>query len=180
MAKPAARLSDPTSCPIPGHGISPVAVGSPNVLFDGLPAARESDPSACGSPLVSGLSSTVIINGLHAATVSSSGAHGNMVIAGSGTVLIGDSHSAALFQAPAPLLFSKTFAQAFVITDSETSQPLAYRDFVATVDGKEVHGVTDASGLAHIEAPSEGSVISIHVLFRSPARELGEFKEGAQ
>jgi uncharacterized Zn-binding protein involved in type VI secretion len=180
MAKPAARLSDPTSCPIPGHGTNPIAVGSPNVLFDGLPAARESDPSACGSPLVSGLSSTVIINGLHAATVNSGGTHGNTVIAGSGTVLIGDSHSAAPFQAPVPLQFAKTFAQAFAITDSETSQPLASRDFVATVDGKKVFGVTDASGLAHVEAPSESSVISIHVLFRSPARALGEFKEGAQ
>lgn len=180
MAKPAARLSDPTSCPVPGHGTNPIAVGSPNVLFDGLPAARESDPSACGSPLVSGLSSTVIINGLHAATVSSGGTHGNTVIAGSGTVFIGDSHSAAPFQAPAPLQFAKAFAQAFVITDSETNQPLVRRDFVATVDGKEVFGVTDASGLAHVIAPSESSVISIHVLFRSPARALGEFKGGAQ
>lgn len=66
------------------------------------------------------------------------------------------------------------------MTDSETSQPLAYRDFVATVDGREVFGVTDASGLAHVTAPSESSVISIHVLFRSPARALGEFKERAQ
>lgn len=179
MAKPAARLSDPTSCPIPGHGTNPITVGSPNVLFDGLPAARETDSSACGSPLVAGLSSTVIINGLHAATVSSSGAHGNTVIAGSGTVLIGDSHSAAPFQAPVPLQFSKTFAQVFAITDSETSQPLAYRDFVATVDGKEVFGMTDANGLAHVKAPSESSVISIHVLFRSPVRALGEFKEEA-
>lgn len=180
MAKPAARLSDPTSCPIPGHGTNPIAAGSPNVLFDGLPAARESDPSACGSPLSSGLSSTVIINGLHAATVGSGGTHGNTVIAGSGSVLIGDSYSAAPFQAPAPLQLAKTFAQSFVVTDSETSQPLADRDFVATVDGREVFGVTDANGLAHVSAPSESSVISIHVLFRSPARALDEFKEGAQ
>lgn len=180
MAKPAARLSDPTSCPIPGHGTNPIVAGSPNVFFDGLPAARESDPSACGSPLSSGLSSTVIINGLHAATAGSGGTHGNTVIAGSGSIIIGDSHSAAPFQPPTPLQFAKSFAQAFVITDSESSQPLAYRDFVATVDGREVVGVTDASGIAHVTAPSERSVISIHVLFRSPARALVEFKEGAQ
>ena len=112
--------------------------------------------------------------------MSSSGSHGNTVIAGSGTVLIGDSHSAAAFQAPAPLQFAKKFAHAFVITDSETSQPMAYRDFVATVDGKEVFGVTDAGGLAHVEALSASSVVSIHVLFQSPARALGEFKEGTQ
>lgn len=177
MAKPAARLSDPTSCPVPGHGTNPIAVGSPNVLFDGLPAARESDPSACGSPLVSGLSSTVIINGLHAATVSSGGAHGNLVIAGSGTVLIGDSHSAAPFEAPKPLQFAKSYAQVFAITDSETGLPLANREFVALVDGKEVFGITDIGGLAHVQATSEDAVISIHVLFKSPARTLDELKE---
>lgn len=90
MAKPAARLSDPTSCPVPGHGTNPITAGSPNVLFDGLPAARQGDPSGCGGPLVSGLSSTVFINGLPAATVGSNGAHGNVVISGSGTVIIGD------------------------------------------------------------------------------------------
>ncbi|MBU1332174.1 MAG: PAAR domain-containing protein [Gammaproteobacteria bacterium] len=180
MAKPAARLSDPTSCPIPGHGTNPIAAGSPNVLFDGLPAARETDQSACGSPLVSGLSSTVFINGLHAATVSSSGAHGNSVIAGSATVIIGDSHSPAPFQAPAPLALAKVYARTFAITDSETNLPLANRDFVAKIDGKEVVGVTDSSGLARIEAPSENATISIHVLFRSPARALDEFNEGAQ
>lgn len=90
MAKPAARLSDPTSCPVPGHGTNPITAGSPNVLFDGLPAARQGDPSGCGGPLVSGLSATVFINGLPAATVGSNGAHGNVVISGSGTVIIGD------------------------------------------------------------------------------------------
>lgn len=179
-AKPAARLSDPTSCPVPGHGVNPITAGSPNVLFDALPAARQNDPSACGSPLVSGLSSTVIINGLPAATVGSGGAHGNFVIAGSGTVLIGDSHSSAPFQAPAPIQFARTYAQVFIITDSETGQPLAYREYVARVEDKEVFGVTDANGLAQVEAPSENAAISIHVLFRSPARTLDEFKENTQ
>lgn len=173
-------FSDSTSFPIPGHGTKPIAAGFPNEFFDGLPAARESDPSTCGSPLSSGLSSTVIINGLHAATVDSGGTHGNTVVAGSGSVLIGDSYSPAPVQAPVALQLAKTFAQAFAVTDSETNQPLAYRDFVATVDGGEVFGVTDASGIAHVTAPSEISVISIHVLFRSPARALGEFKERAQ
>jgi uncharacterized Zn-binding protein involved in type VI secretion len=89
--KPAARISDPTSCPIPGHGTNPIAAGSPDVLFDGLSAARLSDPSACGSPISSDVSPTVFINGLNAATVGSVGAHGNTIIAGSGTVIIGSS-----------------------------------------------------------------------------------------
>lgn len=180
MARPAARLSDPTSCPVPGHGTNPIATGSPDVLFDGLPAARQNDPSACGSPLVSGLSSTVIINGQPAATVGSSGAHGNIVIGGSETVIIGDNFTPASFIQPTPLRFAKKFAQVFAITDSEPGQPLANREFVAVVDGREKFGVTDASGLAHIQAPSVDSVISVHVLFRSPARALTELSENAQ
>lgn len=180
MAKPAARLSDPTSCPMPGHGTNPIAAASTDVLFDGLPAARQGDTSVCGSPLVSGLSSTVIINGRPAATVGSSGSHGNVVIGGSGTVIFGDSFTPAPFTPPTSLRFAKTFAQVFAITDSETGQPLVNREFVAMVDGRDMFGVTDASGLAHIQAPSADSVISLHVLFKSPARALTELSESAE
>lgn len=33
--KPAARVSDPTACPISGHGTNPIAAGSGDVFFDG-------------------------------------------------------------------------------------------------------------------------------------------------
>lgn len=87
--KPAARLNDPTACPIPGHGSNPIAAGSPDVLFDGLPAARMGDPSGCGSSLAGAVIPTVLINGKPAAVVGSVGSHGNTVVAGAGTVLIG-------------------------------------------------------------------------------------------
>lgn len=177
MAKPAARISDPTSCPIPGHGTNPIAAGSPNVLFDGLAAARQGDPSACGSPLASGLSSTVIINGLAAATVSSAGSHGNVVIAGSGTVVIGDNFSPAPFLAPTPLIATKRFARDFLITCSETGQPLNNRQYIAQVDGIEQSGFTNEAGVAHIDARTEASTITIHILFKSPVRHLTELSE---
>jgi uncharacterized Zn-binding protein involved in type VI secretion len=101
--KPAARQSDPTSCPVPGHGTNPIATGSPNVLFDNLPAARLSDTSACGSPIAGAVASTVLINGLPAATLGSTGGHGSVVIGGSGSVIIGNSAVAAPFTAPTPL-----------------------------------------------------------------------------
>ena len=94
--KPAARITDPTACPIPGHGTNPIAAGSPDVLFDGLSAARLSDPSACGSPIASAVSPTVFINGLNAATLGSVGAHGNTIIAGSGSVISKDVPAFAL------------------------------------------------------------------------------------
>jgi len=87
--KPAARLSDPTACPIPGHGSNPIVAGSPDVLFDSLPAARMGDASACGGALASAVIPTVLINGKPATTVGTVGSHGNVVVAGSGTVLIG-------------------------------------------------------------------------------------------
>ena len=93
--KPAARVSDPTACPIPGHGVNPIVSGSHDVFFDGLLAAREGDVSACGGAISAGLSSTVFINGRPAATLGSVGCHGNTVIAGSGTEIIGDTHTPA-------------------------------------------------------------------------------------
>ncbi len=178
--KPAARLSDPTACPIPGHGTNPIVAGSPDVLFDSLPAARQGDPSACGGTMASAVIPNVLINGKPATTIGTVGSHGNVVIGGSGTVIIGDSHTPTTFTAPALLQFQKTFAQVFNITDSVNGSPLAYREFIAVVDGRETFGVTDASGLAHIQAPSADSVISLHVLFKSPARTLTELSEGSQ
>ena len=101
--KPAARLSDPTACPLPGHGSNPIAAGSPNVLFDGLPAARQGDPSACGGTLASAVIPTVLINGMPATTVGTAGSHGNVVVAGSGTVIIGMSGGGAGFSAPSAM-----------------------------------------------------------------------------
>lgn len=108
--KPAARQTDPTSCPVPGHGTNPIATGSPNVLFDNLPAARMSDTSACGSPIVGAVASTVLINGLPAATLGSTGGHGSVIIGGSGSVIIGDSAVAAPFTAPSLLALAAAAA----------------------------------------------------------------------
>lgn len=116
--KPAARLSDPTACPIPGHGVNPIASGSPNVLFDNLSAARQGDSSACGGALVGNVIPNVLINGMPATTLGSIGSHGNVVIGGSGTVLIGTTHNAAAFSAPVALAIGSGAAHA-----SGTSAP---------------------------------------------------------
>ncbi|NYT71065.1 PAAR domain-containing protein [Halomonas sp. QX-2] len=87
--KPAARITDLTSCPIPGHGTNPLVSGSPDVFYDGLAAARLDDKSACGSPITHEVSPTVLVNGKPTAVLSSVAAHGNVVITGSGTVIIG-------------------------------------------------------------------------------------------
>ena len=101
--KPAARVTDPTACPLPGHGNNPIVSGSPDVFFDGLPAARMTDKSACGSPITGGVSATVFINGLNAAMLDSTGGHGNVVVGGSGTVIIGQSGGGAAFSGLLPM-----------------------------------------------------------------------------
>ncbi|WP_065258215.1 PAAR domain-containing protein [Pseudomonas bananamidigenes] len=145
--KPAARVSDPTACPLPGHGTNPIAAGSGDVFFDGLPAARQGDASACGSALVGDLATTVLINGKPAATVGSVGAHGNKVTAGSGTVIIGNSHTPAPFVAPLPVEIQWPFNEHFVINCQDSGKPMAGVAYtLKTASGKIINGVTGADG----------------------------------
>jgi uncharacterized Zn-binding protein involved in type VI secretion len=147
--KPAARVTDPTSCPLPGHGTNPIASGSPNVNFDGLAAARMTDKSACGSPITGGVSATVLINGLNAATQGSTGGHGNVVMAGSGTVTIGDTFIPAPFSGllPMPVHFSDKFR----LVDQDSGEPLPNLDYaIQRADGSMEHGVSDPMGYTHV------------------------------
>jgi hypothetical protein len=54
---------------------------------------------------------------------------------------------------------------------------LAFRDYVATVNGVETTGVTDADGIAHIKTPKPNARISLHIKFYAPARTLHELSE---
>lgn len=153
--KPAARLSDPTACPIPGHGSNPIAAGSPNVLFDSLPAARQGDASACGGALASAVIPTVLINGKPATTVGTVGSHGNVVVAGSGTVLIGASGGGAAFSPVAPLSIAGTFDRDFIFTtlSGNPVEGLSYR--LVSASGISKLGSTPANG--HIGNFSTGT-----------------------
>ena len=146
--KPAARIGDPTACPIPGHGSNPISAGSPDVLFDGLPAARQGDPTACGSTLAGAVIPNVLINGMPATTIGTVGSHGNVVIGGSGTVIIGNSYTPAPFTAPAPVIFPG-FDEQFVLKDAQ-GNPIANRQYLLVREnGQQETGVTDAQGLTH-------------------------------
>jgi hypothetical protein len=96
---------------------------------------------------------------------------------GSGTVIIGDTHTPAPFIPPVPLSIQKAYGQSFSITDSETGNPLAFRDYVATINGVETTGITDGSGIAHIKTPTQDAKISLHIKFNAPARTLHELSE---
>lgn len=147
--KPAARVTDPTACPVPGHGTNPIVQGSPDVVFDGLAAARQGDVSACGSAIASAVSSTVFINGQPAATLGSIGAHGNVIIGGSGTVIIGDTVTLAPLS-PVVALSADTapYSGRFQLIDQETGKPVAGRQVkVWSRDGWSRLDITDAAGM---------------------------------
>jgi uncharacterized Zn-binding protein involved in type VI secretion len=160
MAKPAARLSDPSSCPIPGHGTNPIATGSPDVLFDALPAARQGDTCTCGSALVSGLSSTVFINGKNAATIDTGGSHGSVVIGGSGTVIIGDSHTPANFVIPS-LLPGHTAWIGFKIPAEESYEGLSCSAHFE--DGSILQGVFNTNNCVNFLNPSGKTCVALEL-----------------
>ncbi|TWC37700.1 putative Zn-binding protein involved in type VI secretion [Pseudomonas sp. SJZ079] len=127
--KPAARVTDPTACPVPGHGTNPITAGSPDVLFDNLPVARQGDPTACGSALAGNVMPNVLINGMPATTLGSIGSHGNVVIGGSGSVVVGNSHTPAPFTPPTPLASAASATQA--LAPSTPSLPQGPADTLA-------------------------------------------------
>ncbi|WP_460125414.1 PAAR domain-containing protein [Pseudomonas sp. H3_G09] len=146
--KPAARVTDPTACPLPGHGTNPIVNGSPNVNFDGLAAARMTDKSACGSAISGAVSGTVFINGLNAATLDSTGGHGNVVIGGSGTVIIGDTVVAAPFSGLLPMPVH--FTDKLKLVNDVTGEPMPNHPYmIQRADGRMEHGVSDADGFTH-------------------------------
>jgi len=124
MGKPAARVSDPTACPLAGHDTNPLVAGSPDVIIEGLPAARLGDPTACGSAIVADVCGTVFFNGKNAAIVGSQGDHGNTVTAGAGTVFIGDVHSSASFGPSLPVDDKWAFSGQSVVADPQAPGPL--------------------------------------------------------
>ena len=52
--KPAARVGDMTTCPIPGHGANPIVSGDSTCIVEGSPVARQGDMTACGAILIAG------------------------------------------------------------------------------------------------------------------------------
>ncbi|MGF6153875.1 PAAR domain-containing protein [Pseudomonas fluorescens] len=160
--KPAARVTDPTACPLPGHGTNPIVSGSSDVFFDGLGAARMADKSACGSPITGEVSGTVFINGLNAAMLGSTGGHGNVVTGGSGTVIIGQSGGGAAFSGLLPMPVH--FTDKLQVTNEVTGEPVPNHPYtILRGDGSEEHGITDAAGFTHTVSSHLAETIKLFV-----------------
>lgn len=143
--KPAARVTDPTSCSESGHGENPLVSGSPDFIIEGFPAARFNDPTECGSLIVGGEEPTVWINGMRAAVVGSQGSHGNKITAGASTVIFGNTHIPAPFTPPSPMARSQEFNQTFkFFTDQGVVAGLNYR--ISSSAGVGRQGATSEQG----------------------------------
>ncbi|MEZ0541721.1 PAAR domain-containing protein [Fibrella arboris] len=93
MGKPAARVGDLHTCPIPTHVGGPVAPpGHPTVWIGGLPAATVTTLCTCIGPpdmIIQG-SASVFINSLPAARMGDATMHGGLITMGCFSVFIGD------------------------------------------------------------------------------------------
>lgn len=163
----ALRLGDKTSpCGLCGQ-VGKIVEGDHSFKWDGIPTAVHNALVLCACPPGT--------NRLIAARSGSSRA-GRTVT--SPATVPGEAAPMSRGSAP-PLTLNvqssgRTFARTFVILDSETGQPLSDRTYTATVDGQQITGKSDSNGLVRIEGSSAHSIISLHVIFRSPARELNE------
>ncbi len=85
--KPIARKGDMHTCPIPGHGVTPITTGSGRSKTDGKPTARVGDKTGCGATIIVGSSSSKT-DGQPTAYLGSTTNHGGTIISGSsrGTV----------------------------------------------------------------------------------------------
>lgn len=55
-----ARLGDLHTCPIPGHGVTPIVTGSNTVICEGAPVARLGDTTGCGATIITGSDDVIV------------------------------------------------------------------------------------------------------------------------
>jgi uncharacterized Zn-binding protein involved in type VI secretion len=157
-AKPAARLSDTNSCPLPGHGSNPIVAGSSDVLINNLPTARVGDTTACGDAISVGIPN-ILVNGKPIAFLGSATAHGGMIISGSGDVLVGSQGGGAAFN-PVSLLTQLTLTPTWISFDlaDQHGQAYAHEPYVlTTADNATYQGQLDANGATRVDGIRRGS-----------------------
>ena len=79
------RLGDEHVCPLPGHGTTPIASASGDVIINFMGSARVGDTCGCGAVITTGFPS-IQVNGRPMAHLGSLTSHGGKIITGSGDV----------------------------------------------------------------------------------------------
>lgn len=171
------RLGDVTTpcpkCSRPGK----IVESYPAMDWEGIPTALDGAIIRCGCPPGTNRLIAPCERAPETRTFSGSPIQPN----GSASTNTQPSQSAQSSQLETPSPVAQTaarpqpvYGRTFSIIDSETRRPFSNRVFIETVEGRQKVGMTDTYGVAHVMAPAEGSAISIHVPFQSPARVLNE------
>jgi len=87
MAKPAATLGDMHSCPIKGHGTTPIVSGSGSLKVNGKPTACVGDTTGCGATIIEG-APVMMANGQLVAFQGSKTSHGGTIISGDSALML--------------------------------------------------------------------------------------------
>jgi uncharacterized Zn-binding protein involved in type VI secretion len=85
--KPAATLGDMHSCPIKGHGTTPIVSGSGSLTVNGKPTACVGDTTGCGATIIEG-APVMMANGQLVAFQGSKTSHGGTIISGDSALML--------------------------------------------------------------------------------------------
>lgn len=135
-----------TTCPKCTGGPFAIVTGAPDFVCNGRPVARHGDKTSCGASLISGQVVSTWSAERSAATVLPSSGIGSV---------------------PTTETQSEKYGKRFLVTNSETGEPLANRKFIAAVGNATREGATDDDGYAHVDAKA-GESIQLHLIFEAP------------
>ena len=85
--KPAATLGDMHSCPIKGHGTTPIVSGSGSLTVNGKSTACVGDKVGCGATIIEG-TPVMMANGQLVAFLGSKTSHGGTIIGGDSALML--------------------------------------------------------------------------------------------
>jgi uncharacterized Zn-binding protein involved in type VI secretion len=146
--KPAATLGDMHSCPIKGHGTTPIVSGSGQTL-NGKPIALVGDTTGCGATIIEG-APVMMANGKLVAFLGSKTSHGGTIISGDSGLILDTAMGSVvggLDKGVAELLKKNFYKKTLLLKDANGS-PL--KDCPYCIEGKDgsiiASGITDSSG----------------------------------
>jgi len=147
--KPAATLGDMHSCPIKGHGTTPIVSGSGSLTVNGKPTACVGDTTGCGATIIEG-APVMMANGQLVAFQGSKTSHGGTIISGDSALML-DTGNASIVGGLDEVLISeltdKLFDEAMLSINAQTGESIAdYPYLIVTSQGERIFGHTDTNG----------------------------------
>lgn len=161
--KPVALVGHMTTCSKCKEGPFPIVTGAPDFVSNDRPVARHGDRTACGASLISGQFVSMWSAERSAATTTGTLPGQRTEIRQAMPASLIGAHGGG---STGPTL-AEQFGKRFLVTNSESGEPMAHRKFIAVVGGSEREGTTDGNGYANVDA-KPGESIELHLIFEAP------------